>query len=92
MELHLTHEEIKEYLTILDQKIQAHCAQAEISRNMETDMMQSGIAVGYRLARDILFNLDQISERKKQTGKYDVCNLPKCGLDWFLEEEKEKVK
>lgn len=91
MECKLTHQEIKEFLTILDSKI-AH-AQDFANKNSQSESeskrlmaaMHSGMAIGYATARDILFSLDQILDRKEDSGYYNTANLPKFTLDYFKE-------
>lgn len=91
MEIHLSHEQIKEYLTIIDQEIKVSkkmSREAERSKKEYLAGLREGEAIGYAMARDILFCLDQIVERKKEenTAVYETCNLPRMTLEAFIEE------
>jgi hypothetical protein len=91
MEINLTHEQVKEYLTILDEKIEFAYKAAERNREKKCnwgEAMHEGVAIGYASARDILFALEQISERKKEYNleHYETSNLPKCTLEYFIDE------
>jgi len=93
MEIHLNNEQIKEFLTIIEQKIDGHYLSAKkaIERCDEiTAAMQEGEAIGYSMARDILFMLDQIIERKDEKGIYYTDNMPRHTLEWFFEETDEQ--